>query len=248
MTIKCDKTLTLISRSLKAGTVSLKARVPTEFIKTSAYQRSLLLTRSYVVPKTKGTPQGAIHSPIIANIFLTQLDNLMESLILKYNKGNRAKQNPSYSKILNLRARHIREGTLTPDLSVNLRRQLREVPSNVRDSSFIRVNYVRYADDFIISVLGPYSLAQNILSEISDFVKNNLGLSLNESKTGIKSFKKGFSFLGTNISSRSHNISPIKLITKGPNAGIKSRITPLMNLHVPIKNLMVRLVLRGYAK
>jgi len=96
--------------------------------------------------------------------------------------------------------------------------------------------------------LGPYSLAQNILSEISDFVQNNLGLSLNESKTGIKSFKKGFSFLGTNISSRSHNISPMKLITKGPNAGIKSRITPLMNLHVPINNLMDRLVLRGYAK
>jgi nicotine oxidoreductase len=265
MTIKCDKTLALITRSLKAGTVSLKARVPTEFIKTSAYQRSLLpsplrggkdtsqrerevLIRNKVIPKTIGTPQGAIHSPILANIFLTQLDNLMESLIIKYNKGSWAKQNPAYSRILNLRATYIRRGTLTPDLNLKLRRQAREIPSQIRDSSFIRVNYVRYADDFVISVLGPYSLAQCIWTEIRGFIQKNIGLSLNESKTGIKSFKRGFSFLGTNISSRSHNISPVKLITKGPNAGLKSRITPLMNLHVPIRKLMERLVLRGYAK
>ena len=248
MTIKCDKTLALITRSLKAETVSLKARVPTEYIKTTPYQRSLLLTRARVVPKTLGTPQGAIHSPVLANIFLTQLDNFMESLILKYNKGKKSKQNPAYSKILNLRAKHIKLGTLTPELSINLRRQLREVPSKLRDSSFIRVNYVRYADDFVISVLGPYSLAQKILSEITDFVQNYLGLSLNESKIGIKSFNKGFTFLGTNISSRSNNISPIKLITKGPNSGIKSRITPLMNLHAPIRDLIERLVIRGYAK
>jgi hypothetical protein len=267
LTIKCDKTLSLINRSLKAGTVSLKARVPTEFVKTSSYYRSLVQTRSKVIPKTVGTPpiafdksiakEGAIHSPILANIFLTQLDNLMESIILKHNKGVKSKQNPAYSKILSLRTYHKQRGTLTPvftfgqrpkEISIDLRRQIRLIQSRLRDSSFIRVNYVRYADDFVISVLGPYSLAQTILYEISVFLQDHLGLLLNESKTGIKSFKRGFSFLGANISSRSHNISPIKLITKGPNKGKKSRITPLINLHAPIRKLHERLVIRGYAK
>jgi hypothetical protein len=248
LTIKCDKTLSLINRSLKAGTVSLKARVPTEFTKTSSYYRSLVQTRSKVIPKTVGTPQGAIHSPILANIFLTQLDNLMESIILKYNKGVKGKQNPAYSKIHSLRTYHKQRGTLTPEICIDLRRQMRPIQSRLRDSSFIRVNYVRYADDFVISVLGPYSLAQIILYEISVFLQDHLGLLLNESKTGIRSFKRGFSFLGAKISSRSHNISPVKLITKGPNKGKKCRITPLINLHAPIRKLHERLVIRGYAK
>jgi hypothetical protein len=172
----------------------------------------------------------------------------MESLIEKHNIGLRARQNPKYSRLLSIRTAHKRTGSLTPQLSMLLRRQARLVPSRIHDSSFIRINYVRYADDFIISVLGPYKLAKIILNDVSEYVSNELGLILNEAKTGIKSFKQGFMFLGTFISSRSHHIRPMKLITKGPNKGVISRIAPLINMHAPIKDIQKRLILRGYAR
>lgn len=233
-TIKCDKTLALITRSLKAGSVTLKAPVYREYGRTTTLLSS----------KTLGTPQGAIHSPVLANIFLTCLDNFMESLIEKHNRGFKTRQNTYYSRIFSIRTGHKRTGSLRPQLSRLLsrllRRQARLVNTRIHDSSSMRINYVRYADDFVISVLGPYKLAKDILYDVSEYVSNELGFTLNEANTGIISFKQGFMFLGTLISSRSHHM---KLITKGLNKGGIYRIAPIMNMHAPIKDIQKRLII-----
>lgn len=198
---------------------------------------------------TVGVPQGAIHSPLLANIFLTPLDHLVESIILRENRGKRGgqKANPEYTKIMNTRATALRNGLLTPELRKELRELARSVTTSIPSTDFVRINYVRYADDFVISVLGPHSLAARILNEVTDFVRT-LGLNLNDSKTGITSFRSGFKFLGALISSRARHIKPVKRITKGPHAGKKVRITPYINMHAPIRDLQARLVARGYAK
>jgi retron-type reverse transcriptase len=202
-----------------------------------------------VTTPTVGVSQGAIYSPLLANIFLTPLDHLVESIILRENRGKRGgqKDNPVYAKIMNARRTALIKGLLTPELRLELSRQARLVPTSIPSPRFIRINYVRYADDFVISVLGPHSLANRILKEVTDFV-TSLGLNLNESKTGMTSFTKGFKFLGALISSRAHHIKPLKLVTKGPHAGKKVRITPYINIHAPIRELQARLVTRGYAK
>jgi retron-type reverse transcriptase len=205
-----------------------------------------------VTTPTVGVSQWAIHSPLLANIFLTPLDHLVESIILRENRGKRGgqKDNPVYAKIMKAKRTAFikkKKGLLTPELRLQLSRQARLVPTSIPSPRFIRINYVRYADDFVISVIGPHSLATRILKEVTDFV-TSLGLNLNESKTGITSFTKGFKFLGALISSRAHHIKPLKLVTKGPHAGKKVRITPYINIHAPIRELQARLVTRGYAK
>jgi retron-type reverse transcriptase len=48
-----------------------------------------------------GTPQGAILSPVLANIYLDRLDVFVESILWpKYDRGNERKPNPDYSRLL----------------------------------------------------------------------------------------------------------------------------------------------------
>ena len=36
--------------------------------------------------------------------------------------------------------------------------------SIMKDDSFIRIHYIRYADDFVVGVVGSYTIAKEILS------------------------------------------------------------------------------------
>lgn len=63
-----------------------------------------------------------------------------------------------------------------------------------------RIYYLRYADDFLIGVNGPISIALNLRDEIKEFLKEHLKLELNLNKTKITSaIKSRALFLGTQI-------------------------------------------------
>ncbi|ONH72178.1 putative nicotine oxidoreductase [Saccharomyces cerevisiae] len=64
------------------------------------------------------------------------------------------------------------------------------------DKSFKRAYFVRYADDIIIGVMGSHNDCKNILNDINNFLKENLGMSINIDKSVIKHSKEGVSFLG----------------------------------------------------
>jgi len=93
-----------------------------------------------------GAGQGSISSPIFANIYLDKLDEFMEELITSNTKGNYRKQNPEYAKLRY--QRKVAEASGDTQLVKTLTKKLRSVTStDVMDSNFVRVRYVRYADD-----------------------------------------------------------------------------------------------------
>lgn len=79
-------------------------------------------------------------------------------------------------------------------------KRLVRTDSIMRDDSYVRIHYVRYADDFVVGVIGSHALAKTLLERIRNFVSGNLKLTFNEDKTGITDFSKNdFNFLGFKI-------------------------------------------------
>lgn len=67
------------------------------------------------------------------------------------------------------------------------------------DESYRRVVYVRYADDFLIGVIGPKQDAETIKQDVGVFLKNTLHLDLSAEKTLITHSKDKAHFLGYDI-------------------------------------------------
>jgi len=65
-------------------------------------------------------------------------------------------------------------------------------------SYFPKVNFIRYADDFIVTGESRELLENGVLPIIRDFLSER-GLELSEEKTVITHIEDGFDFLGTNI-------------------------------------------------
>jgi hypothetical protein len=109
--------------------------------------------------------------------------------------------------------------TLTKQDGANgkdLTRLISQLPSRKCGPDY-RVYYVRYADDFLIGINGPKSLAENLKSEIDKFLSETLKLTMSLDKTKITSAtptrvvnnvnQEAVIFLGTEIK-RIQSISP----------------------------------------
>jgi group II intron reverse transcriptase/maturase len=129
-----------------------------------------------------GTPQGGVVSPILANIFLNELDQFVENeLIPAYKKGKRRKVNLEYGRI-NGRLRFARK-TGKKDLAKELEKQRRQLPlGDPNDPDYRSLRYSRYADDFLLGFAGPRTEAEEIKQKIMQFLKT-IKLELSEEKT-----------------------------------------------------------------
>jgi RNA-directed DNA polymerase len=99
--------------------------------------------RGFTFPTRKGTPQGGIISPTLANMTLDGLEKAIRAA----------------------------------------------VPRRVR------VNIIRYADDFIITAKSRTLLVEHVLPAVRQFLAER-GLELSEEKTKITYIRHGFTFLG----------------------------------------------------
>ena len=154
-----------------------------------------------------GTPQGGIVSPILSNIYLHELDVFMKQLENEFAKGKRRKENPEYTYLARQKRyirREIDQTGKRPELIETLKELDRESkklqPNDFHDESYRRLRYCRYADDFILGVIGTKDEAIEIMEKVKNFLTSELNLQTASDKTGIKSGREGIQFLSYNIS------------------------------------------------
>ncbi len=197
-----------------------------------------------------GTPQGGIISPTLANIYMHELDICVEKLQRELEKGEQKARNSEYRAMATRRAKLAKEGQTKTAEFRELGKSMRTLPSvDVDDPNFIRVRYVRYADDWMIGLCGSRQLAEEIKERVKIFLKEELSLTLSEEKTKITNARtEEAEFLGTLIGiGRTVETQKQTISTNGSGRMFKRRSTGWeVVIKAPMNRLIKKLEERGF--
>ena len=191
--INDERFLRLIRKFLKAG-----------YLEQWEYKNSYI-----------GTPQGGIISPILANVYLDKLDKFMLRYIETFNKGKARQRNPEYKRVASRKDKRVKKLKNEQDEQkknilrleiASLHREMQQLPATLdMDEDFKRMKYVRYADDFLICVIGSKADCLKAKEDIKIFLQEQLKLQLSDEKTLITNAHDTAKFLGFEVTVRSTN-------------------------------------------
>lgn len=128
------------------------------------FLKSGVVIKGKLYPTTKGTPQGGIISPILANMALDGMESLIKENFWKYDR---------------------RTKKFMPNRKADYRSNLK------------KVNFVRYADDFIVTG-DSKETCEEVKRLLEPFLAER-GVKFADNKTFIRHIDEGFDFLGWNF-------------------------------------------------
>lgn len=148
----------------------------------------------------------------------------MENRAIGFDRGQRRRANPDYTRMI--RTGRVNRDKYTPPLMGS-------------DTLFKRMRYVRYADDFLVGIAGSREDCKIARSEIAEFLKEKLDLTLNVDKTKITHARDdSASFLGYKIHITDPSKYPLRYVSR----------TTRPVLDAPIAKLVNKLAEAGYCK
>jgi RNA-directed DNA polymerase len=196
-----------------------------------------------------GTPQGGVVSPTLANIYLHELDEFLAEMKARFDRGKQRRVYIPYQNLSNeiVDHRHLIDQLLaqgrTAEAEVE-KEKVRELQAkrstmpakNWFDSKFRRLLFCRYADDFLIGVIGSKADAQEIMREIAVFLRDQLKLETSAEKSKVSKASDGAVFLGHRI--RTVNLGRVLRVRFQGRYTHTRGYTSLIRLFVPHDRLV----------
>jgi hypothetical protein len=173
----------------------------------------------------------------------------MNKLIKEFNEGTRRKTDPRYKKLSRaspcpqpLATDKGKGGGVVKAHALGIQARLG------RDLNYKRLWYVRYADDFLIGVIGSYDDCHKVRKKITDFLKESLKMELNLEKTKIThATTDRAKFLGLEIRITPYEKKPVRRVVRGDQSYmIKLNTSP--QLLAPLSNILDKLREMGLIK
>lgn len=183
-----------------------------------------------------GCPQGGIVSPILANIYLNELDKFAEKFAKEFYKPKDKLVDTAYGSREGRKYRAIEKlKTAQGQKKTELLKQIKQLNSEMHKVPYTSktdkvMKYFRYADDFIIGVKGDKTDCEYIKQQFSEFIGNTLKMELSVEKTLITHSNQYARFLGYDVRVRRDG-------TIKPHSNHKQRtLNNKVELNVPFAN------------
>ncbi|WJN47633.1 reverse transcriptase domain-containing protein (plasmid) [Priestia aryabhattai] len=194
---------------------------------------------NWVYHKTySGVPQGGIISPLLANIYLNELDKYAEEYKKKFDSQTSKRKSLIEYKRVQYKVSDERKwlnenwNSLSKEQQKQKLKSIREKQKTLSsmnctdpmDENFKRLNYIRYADDWIIGIIGSKQDAEDVKKDFANYLKSELKLDLSLEKTLVTNSRKMARFLGYDVTvERSSAIKKDKngIPKRSYNGGVK---------------------------
>lgn len=239
-----------------------------KLVKAGYVNQSSLGTRHSL----SGAPYGVGLISLLSNIYLHELDLFMEKVKQEYNKNpNLSRKPPSFScfnnpqilkfkiKLAKVRLRINREfynsvGFIKTKIEMGkIKQLLKKATFNLNSSAFffckvdqVQVNYVRYADDYLIGIKGDKKITVEIKDRIKNYLRGSLNLILSDDNLKITQLsKKKATFLGVELKTV---VVKRTRMTQDEKKNKLREASGFIQFYAPVTTLLETLIQKNFAK